>query len=130
MKSNTLKLQINPSDYLQDQYNNELLDSAIAPLYNFTTATLAGSGTATVSLTSIKATDTVMYWRSTLGGTPGHLSYAITAGTGVVFTSSSSTDTSTIVYTVIHTVANLAEAAVVVDYSADTQTSPAQITSY
>lgn len=129
MKSNALKLQINPCDYPQDQYNNEILDSAISPLYSFATVTLSG-GTATVSSTTIAATDTVMYWRSTVGGTPGHLSYAINAGTSIVFTSSGGSDTSTIVYTVVHTVANLAEPSITMDASSDNQTTPAKITSY
>ena len=129
MKSNALKLQINPCYYPQDQYNNEILDSAISPLYSFATVTLSG-GTATVSSTTIAATDTVMYWRSTVGGTPGHLSYAINAGTSIVFTSSGGSDTSTIVYTVVHTVANLAEPSITMDASSDNQTTPAKITSY
>lgn len=62
-------------------------------------AVLVG-GTVTVADTALKATSTILYNRSVLGGTPGHLSYAITAGTNVIFTSSSATDTSTLVYVV------------------------------
>lgn len=68
---------------------------------SFTGSAVLVAGSATVSNTTLADTDIVVYERSTLGGTPGHLSYAITAGTSLVFTSSSSSDTSTITYTVL-----------------------------
>jgi len=103
----TLQLLNDTSTSVQSQINMLTLDVAVGQLYTVGTATLAGSGTATVANTKIKATDTIIYNRTTLGGTPGHLSYAINAGTSIVFTSSSTTDTSTIAYVIIPLVANL-----------------------
>lgn len=63
-------------------------------------AVLVG-GTKTVSNTNIAATDRILLSRSTLGGTPGHLSFVINPGADFVITSSSGTDTSTIDYVII-----------------------------
>jgi hypothetical protein len=60
-------------------------------------------GTKDVSIATIAATDIVLYSRKTLGGTPGNLSYVITPGSKVAFSSSSGTDTSTLSYVVLHT---------------------------
>jgi hypothetical protein len=76
------------------------LDAKLGSAYTVYTATLVG-GTVTVANTAIKSTNKILYNRSTLGGTPGHLSYAINAGTNIIFTSSSGTDTSTIVYQIV-----------------------------
>lgn len=62
------------------------------------TAMVAGS--VAVSLSSIAANSRVVYSRATLGGTPGHISCTVTAGTGFTLTSSSSTETSTFTYQV------------------------------
>jgi len=63
-------------------------------------AVLVG-GTVTVANTDIADTNNIIYNRSVTGGTPGHLSYVINAGTSIVFTSSSAADTSTIVYQIL-----------------------------
>ena len=63
-------------------------------------AVLVG-GTKTVANTNIAAADRILLSRSTLGGTPGHLSFVINAGADFVITSSSGTDTSTIDYVII-----------------------------
>ena len=73
------------------------LDTKLGTALQMYTATLS-AGTVTVANTAIKSTNKIIFNRSTLGGTPGHLSYAINAGTSIVFTSSSGSDTSTIVY--------------------------------
>ena len=73
------------------------LDAKLGTALQTYTATLVG-GTVTVANTAIKSTNRVIFNRSTTGGTPGHLSYVINAGTNIVFTSSSGTDTSSIVY--------------------------------
>jgi hypothetical protein len=65
--------------------------------YKVGSAVLVG-GTVTVPMPLAAATDIIVYTRSTTGGTPGHLSYVINAGVSVVFTSSSGTDTSTLVF--------------------------------
>jgi hypothetical protein len=63
-------------------------------------AVLVG-GTKTVSNTNIAAADRILLSRSTLGGTPGHLSFVINAASDFVITSSSALDTSTIDYVII-----------------------------
>ena len=80
--------------FLQD------LDTRLGSAVNTYSATLVG-GTVTVANTAIKSTNKIIFNRSTLGGTAGHLSYTINAGTSIVFTSSSGTDTSTIVYQIM-----------------------------
>lgn len=61
------------------------------------TATLVG-GTIAVANTSVSATTRIQITRSTLGGTPGHLSFVRNAGVGFTVTSSSGTDTSAFDY--------------------------------
>ncbi|MBC2903144.1 hypothetical protein [Streptomyces cupreus] len=61
------------------------------------TATLVG-GTVTVSNTSVTASTRIVLTRSTTGGTVGHLSYTVSAGTSFTINSSSGTDTSTVVW--------------------------------
>lgn len=58
--------------------------------------TLSGSGTASIVFPMMRSTTKLNLTRATTGGTPGHLSYVITAGTGAVVTSSSASDTSVI----------------------------------
>ena len=68
--------------------------------YVIGTATLV-AGSATISLPAVTATDIVKWNRTTAGaGVEGNISYAITAGTGIVFTSSANTDVSTVFYEV------------------------------
>lgn len=63
---------------------------------NFGNATLV-AGTVTVTLAAgITANDLPKLNRKTVGGTLGHLTYTINAGTSLVITSSSGTDTSTV----------------------------------
>lgn len=68
-----------------------------------TTAALAGTpGTITTTGLWIRSSAEVVYSRKTTGGTPGHLSIAVTAGEGdgqVVFTSTAN-ETSTIAYAI------------------------------
>lgn len=59
------------------------------------TATLVG-GTILVNNTSVTANTRIFYCRSTTGGTPGHLSYTISAGASFTINSSEASDTSTI----------------------------------
>ncbi|HEV2243549.1 MAG TPA: hypothetical protein VGR98_21060 [Streptosporangiaceae bacterium] len=59
------------------------------------------AGTVTVANTSITANSKLLLSRSTLGGTPGHLSYTTTAGVGYTINSSSATDTSTVVVEIL-----------------------------
>lgn len=65
----------------------------------------AGSGTFTIAPTSdrpLTAVSRIQLSRVTQGAAPGHVSYAINTGTGVVtLTSSSGTDTGQILYTII-----------------------------
>lgn len=58
------------------------------------------AGTVTVNNTNIAANDRILVVRSTTGGTEGHLSYTISAGASFTVTSSSNTDTSTVVYVI------------------------------
>jgi hypothetical protein len=58
------------------------------------------AGTVTVSNTSVTASSRIQITRSTAGGTLGHLSYTLSAGTSFTVTSSSASDTSTFVYTI------------------------------
>lgn len=60
-----------------------------------TTATLV-AGTVTVNHTRVTANSRIWLSRSTLGGTPGHLSYTINPGVSFTINSSSALDTSTI----------------------------------
>ncbi len=58
-------------------------------------------GTKTVTSNLITSTSMVLVSRSVTGGTAGHLSTAVTAGQ-VIITSSSGTDTSTVIYFIIN----------------------------
>ena len=62
-------------------------------------ATLA-AGTKTLTIPIITANSIVMLSRSVAGGTLGHLSYTVSAGS-LVINSSSNTDTSTIIYFIL-----------------------------
>lgn len=64
------------------------------------TATLA-AGTVTVLNSSITANSRILLSRSTPGGTPGILSYSTSVGTGFTITSSSSSDTSSVIYFIV-----------------------------
>lgn len=63
-------------------------------------ATLA-AGTVTVANTSVTATTRVLAFRQTAGGTLGHLSTTQTAGTSFTITSSSNTETSTVIWVLV-----------------------------
>jgi hypothetical protein len=66
------------------------------------TATLSGSGTATVADTTVTANSIIMLTSQVDGGTPGWLRVsARTAGTNFTITSSSATDTSTVGWVMI-----------------------------
>lgn len=66
------------------------------------TATLV-AGTVTVNTAEVLAGDTIRMTRQATGGTVGHLSIGtITAGTSFVINSSSATDTSTILWEIVH----------------------------
>lgn len=64
------------------------------------TATLA-AGTVTVALPSISASSVVRLVRQAAGGTPGHLSLVLNAGTGFTINSSSGADTSTVFWEIV-----------------------------
>lgn len=59
------------------------------------------AGTKVVSNNLVTANSIIMLTRSTVGGTTGNLSYVASAGTFTI-TSSSNTDTSTIIYFIIN----------------------------
>ena len=61
------------------------------------------AGTVTVANTSVTAATLALIGRSTAGGALGHLSYTIIPGTSITITSSSATDTSTVIYLLIGT---------------------------
>lgn len=54
------------------------------------------AGSVVVANASVTANTRILLTRQTLGGTPGHLSYSISAGVGYTITSSSGTETSTV----------------------------------
>lgn len=60
------------------------------------------AGTVTVSNTSVTANSRIRVTRQTSGGTLGHLSVTKTAGTSLTITSSSATDTSTVLWELIN----------------------------
>lgn len=63
-------------------------------------------GTKTVANTSVKAGDTIMLSRKTIGGTAGNLDVGtITAGTSFVINSSSATDTSVVNWMIVRAAA-------------------------
>jgi hypothetical protein len=64
------------------------------------TAVLVG-GTVDVELPTVAADTVIQVTRTTLGGTPGHLSLAITAGEKITITSSSGSDTSTVLWRIL-----------------------------
>jgi hypothetical protein len=70
------------------------LHSGINQPVRMGTDALSG-GTVTVSNTSVTAKTRVWYFRKSIGGTPGQMSYTVTAGTGFTLTSTSGSDTST-----------------------------------
>lgn len=59
------------------------------------------AGTVTVANTSVTANSKILLSRSTAGGALGHLSYTVVAGTSFTITSSSGTDTSTVVWEIV-----------------------------
>ena len=61
------------------------------------------AGTVTVANTSVTAATLALIGRSTAGGALGHLSYTVVPGTSITITSSSATDTSTVIYLLIGT---------------------------
>lgn len=67
-------------------------------------ATLVG-GTIVVANTSVTANTLVLFNRSTTGGTAGHLSYTKINATSFTITSSSGTDTSTVDWMLVETIA-------------------------
>lgn len=56
------------------------------------------AGTVTITNTSVTANTIVIYCVKTLGGTPGNLSYTLSAGTSLTINSDNPLDTSTISY--------------------------------
>jgi hypothetical protein len=99
MKLSNLGISI-PDVYCEDMTKfTTLVD---AQLGRFKTVTLTAGSSGTISDPNIKSTSVILYQRSTAGGTLGHLSYAIVNGTSYTFTSSSNTDTSTIVYKIVY----------------------------
>ena len=73
--------------------------TAIAHIKRYTVTLVAG--TATVSDTDITANTVVHSERTTTGGTPGHISFSVSAGSSFTVSSSSGTETSTFPVTVI-----------------------------
>ena len=61
------------------------------------------AGTVTVANTSVTASTLALIGRSTAGGALGHLSCTVVPGTSITITSSSATDTSTVIYLLIGT---------------------------
>jgi hypothetical protein len=89
-----------PDVYCEDMTKfTSLVD---AQLGQFKTVTLTTGSSGAILDANIKTTSVILYERSTAGGTLGHLSYAIVNGTSYTFTSSSATDTSTIVYKIVY----------------------------
>lgn len=72
---------------------------ALLPLASANTTLVAGS--VTVSNALISANTIIRYWRTTAGGTLGHLSYTLNVGVGFTINSSSGTDTSVIRYEIV-----------------------------
>lgn len=129
-----LQLKVNPSAALETQTNLEAIDAAFGSLLTVYTATLS-AGTVTVLNATVPTTalSRIVFARTTAGGTVGTVSCTLTAGTSIVFSSSSSSDTSVISYQVVNSPASFVlgeEPAFVADASADTQTVPAQIKNY
>ena len=78
-------------------------EASIATLENFSLGeTTLVTGTKAVADTKVTATSVVIFNRHVPGGTVGHLSYAVSAGVGVTFTSSSATDTSSLTYVIYY----------------------------
>ena len=78
-------------------------EASIADLENFSLGeTTLVTGTKAVADTKVTATSKVIFNRRAVGGTVGHLSYAVSAGVGVTFTSSSATDTSSLTYIIYY----------------------------
>ena len=84
----------------------EAIDGSLYSLSNTVSDSLVVStttlvaGTKAVANTAVTSSTKVLFCRATLGGTPGHLSYTVSAGVGITFNSSSSSDTSSINYVI------------------------------
>lgn len=65
------------------------------------TATLV-AGSVVVTTAEVTASSKIRLTRATTGGTPGHLSYTISAGASFTITSSSGTETSTVDWEIVH----------------------------
>ena len=65
-----------------------------------TTAAMV-AGVIATSTTAITANSVVLFSRKTTGGTPGHVSYTISAGVSFTLTSTSNTETSTFDYLIV-----------------------------
>ena len=59
------------------------------------------AGSVVVSNTSVTANSVILHARKTTGGTPGNVSYTISAGTSFTLTSTSGTETSTFDYMIV-----------------------------
>jgi hypothetical protein len=66
------------------------------------TVTLAAGASGDIATVEVRTGDQITLTRSTAGGALGHLSYVITNATKFVITSSSATDTSTILWEIVH----------------------------
>lgn len=89
-----------PDVYCEDMTKfTTLMDAQVAPIQS---VVLTAGSSGAIADTNIKTTSKILYQRSTLGGTPGHLSYEIVDATSFTFTSSSATDTSTITYRIVY----------------------------
>jgi hypothetical protein len=61
------------------------------------------AGTVTVANTSVTSSTLALVGRAAAGGTLGHLSYTINPGVSITITSTSGTDTSTVIFLLIGT---------------------------
>lgn len=86
-----------PNGWLKDMNPAiQAIDTVLTPH-----AAILVGGTVNVANTAITANSVIVFNRSLLGGTPGHLSYVLDPGVKVTFNSSSGTDTSTIAYIIL-----------------------------
>lgn len=129
-----LQLKVDPSTSASHQSNFLALDAAFGSLLTVYTATLS-AGTVTVLNATVPTTSLsrVIFARTTPGGTLGSISAVVNAGTSIVFSSTSSSETSVVSYQVVNSPSSFVlgeEPSLVADASADTQTVPAQIKNY
>lgn len=129
-----LQLKVVPSLDPAEIANLYAIDAAFGAQLTVNTATLS-AGTVTVLNATVPTTSAsrIVFGRTTAGGTIGTVGCVLNAGTSIVFTSSSSSDTSIISYQVVNAPAAFvsgSEPVFIADPSQDVQTSPAKFTSY